>query len=88
MYKVMLTTRLFSRVREWDKESQIRFDAFQSNIRLFGADAVISDYNCSIENCTEGGDGSLDEISFWMKVRVQYEHLTLVMHGDDIVLDV
>ncbi len=77
MHDVFLTTRLLSRVVKWDKLSQIEVDALQGVIRDFGFDAVFGNSACVVSNRLCSGGGDLVRIEFWMRIRMQYEHLSL-----------
>lgn len=84
MNRVYLTTRFYGRLRRWDKESQIEFDVFQGLVRSYGFDAVIGNSACAFDRIERDSGGDIKSIAFWIRIRGQYQPLTLSARAPDV----
>ena len=74
---------------KWETSSQIELDVFQDLVRGFGFDAVLGNSTCAADVVTLDSAGSIEKISFWMRIRGQYQPLTLEARALDVfVIDV
>jgi hypothetical protein len=88
MNRVYLTTRLHGRVMKWDKESQIELDVFQGLVRSHGFEAVLGNSACAPDR-VDRDSGVMVKIAFWMRIRVQYQPLTLEARAPGVfVIDI
>jgi len=69
---------------KWEKESQIELDVFQGLVRSHGFDAIIGNSACAIDKVTQSGSGDIVRIAFWIRVRGQYQPLTLEARAPDV----
>ena len=84
MNRVFLTTRFYARLRRWEKESQIELDVFQGLVRSHGFDAVIGNSACAFDRIERDSGGDIERIAFWIRIRGQYQPLTLTARASDV----
>ncbi|HTU13482.1 MAG TPA: hypothetical protein VMG08_21510 [Allosphingosinicella sp.] len=89
MNRVFLTTRLYGRVMKWDTDNQIEIDVFQGLVRSHGFYAVFGNSACMSDTITTDEAGDISKVSFWMRIRGQYQPLTLAARTPDVfVIDI
>ena len=71
-YQVRLSLTLHAKVINWSKGDQIYFSAFQQLLREMPAELVLAASNCAIESVKFSNAEVLEELSFWMKSRMDY----------------
>ena len=77
MSAVFVRSSFKERVEQWAREDQIYVYALQLSIERLEWDALISDPICVIESVTTDAQGEIKQVAFWMKIRMDYVHLTL-----------
>lgn len=88
MSAVFVRPSFKERLERWDKEDQIYIYALQLSIESLDWDALISDPICVIESVDEDAQGEIKRIAFWIKIRMDYVHLTLELRMPGVyVLD-
>jgi hypothetical protein len=84
MPTVFMPTRFHKRVHSWSKEDQKQLAAFQLAVEALGWDALLSYPFCLIQDVRLSASGDIGEMDFWLKIRMDYVHLTLELRLPEI----
>ncbi len=75
--QVELTLTLYRKVMNWSPEDQIYFSAFVQSLREMSVETVLAASNCIIDGANLTAADTIDELNFWMKLRMDWSHFVI-----------